>query len=301
LVVDGIELRHLDYFVALAEEAHFRRAAERLHIAQPSLSYAIRQLEVRLGATLVDRSDRRDLRLTSAGETLLAHAREVLHTVRTAVEATRAAERSDRRRLRVGYNDGEPLARRSGALGGAVRSLDVDVTFRRLAWGTEGEAVRSGEVDVVLARLPIDVRGLRVEVLHREPRAVCLPADHPLARRRTLTLRALRGVPIVRPTGGDTAWQDFWRGLPRPDAHVPPDGPVTHGPEDTFDTVATGVAACFVPESMIATVDAAGLAFRPVTDLAPVEIAVAWSARRARPPGLAGFIAAAQRLLGVPG
>ena len=293
----GIELRHLHSFVAVAERGHFGRAAEALFIAQPSLSYTIRQLEQRVGSLLIDRSDRRHLVLTEAGETFLAHAREVLASVDVALAATRAVERGGRRELGIGYNDGEPLARRPGVLGAAVRALQIDVTFRRLAWGTEGEAVRAGEVDLVLARLPIDARGLNVEVIHTEPRSICLPADHRLAKARTLTLKRIRGVPIVRPAGGTREWSDFWRGLPRPDGHVPPDGPVTYGPEDTFDTVATGAAACFVPGSMVPTVTGAGLAFISVTDLAPVETAVVWSSRRRRPPGLDAFTAAARRLI----
>ena len=293
---EGIELRHVRYFVAVADEAHFGRAAERLFIAQPSLRYAIRQLENRLGARLIDRSDRRNLHLTEAGETFLAHAREVLSAVQRAVNATQAAERGSHQQLRIGYNDGEPLARRAGALGAAVRDLRIDVTFRRLAWGTEGDAVRSGDVDLVLTRLPIDTRGLRTEVIDSEPRAVCLPADHRLARRRTITLSALRNVPIVRPAGGSPAWQDFWRGLPRPDGHQPPEGPITYGPEDTFDTVATGAAACFVPTSMIPTVVSHRLAFVTVVDLPPVQTAIAWSSRRARPPGLQAFTNAVRQL-----
>lgn len=295
-VFEGIELRHVQYFVAVADEAHFGRAAERLFIAQPSLSYAIHQLEERLGAQLIDRSDRRHLRLTDAGETFLVHARSVISAFEIAVSSTRATERGSRRQLHVGYNDGEPLARRLGVLGASVRALEVDVTFRRLTWGTEGDALRRSEVDVVLARLPIDARGLRVEVIGSEPRAICLPADHRLARRRTLTMAAIRSIPIVRPTGGDQAWQEFWRGLPRRDGSRPPDGPATYGPEDTFDTVATGAAACFVPSSMIETVMSPKLAFVPVTDLAPVETAIAWSARRARPAGLAAFSDAVRRL-----
>jgi DNA-binding transcriptional LysR family regulator len=217
--------------------------------------------------------------------------------VQLAVSATRAAERGTRQQLRVGYNDGEPLARRPGALGAAVRHLDIDVTFRRLVWGSEGDAVRRGDVDVVLARLPIDSRALRVEIIDSEARSICLPADHRLARRRTITLSAIRNVPVVRPAGGSRDWQNFWRGLPRPDGHTPPDGPITYGPEDTFDTVATGAAACFVPNSMIPTVISPKLAFITVTDLAPVETAIVWSARRARPAGLTAFTDAVRQLV----
>ncbi len=295
-VLEGIELRHVRYFVAVADEAHFGRAAQRLFIAQPSLSYAIRQLEDRLGAQLIDRSDRRSVHLTLAGETFLAHAREVLSAVQLAVSATQAAERGSRQQLRIGYNDGEPMARRAGALGAAVRHLGIDVTFRRLGWGTEGDAVRGGDVDLVLARLPIDARGLRIEVIGSEPRSVCLPADHRLARRRSLSLSVLRGVPIVRPAGGSPDWQDFWRGLPRPDDHQPPDGPITYGPEDTFDTVATGAAACFVPNSMIPTVDSPKLAFVTVVDLPPVQTAIAWYDGRPRPAGLSAFTDAVKEL-----
>ncbi len=127
----------------MAQDRHFGRAAQRLFIAQTSLSYAIRQLEQRLGVTLVDRSDRRAFGLTSAGETFLAYAREVTQALALAVTATQAAGRNQQRQLRIGYNDGEPLARRPGALGAAVRQLAIDVTFQRLAWGGEGDAVRA--------------------------------------------------------------------------------------------------------------------------------------------------------------
>lgn len=300
-VSDGIELRHLRYFVEVARQRHFGRAAERLFIAQPSLSYAIRQLEDRLGVTLIDRSDRRALRLTPAGETFLTHAVTVVGSLATAISATRGAARTDGGGLRIGYNDGEPLARRTGALGAAVRDLDIDVTFRRLTWGSEGDALRAGEIDLALVRLPVDTRSLRVRVLGSEPRWVCLPAGHPLADRATLSLSELVDIPVVRPSGGTQEWQDFWRGLPRPDGHRPPDGPLTHGPEDTFDTVATGAAICFVPRSMVGTVHSAELAFVPVSDLAPVETAILWSSRRPVPPGLHDFENAARALIATSG
>jgi DNA-binding transcriptional LysR family regulator len=296
-MLSGIELRHFNYFVAVAEEAHFGRAALRLFISQPSLSFAIRQLEDRLGAKLIDRSNRRDIQITNAGETLLAYAHEVLASADTAISATQAAARLDRRQLRVGYCDGESLARHPGLLGAATQTIQVTLTFQRLAWGTEGDALRSGKVDVLLAKLPIDTRGLSIEVLAREPRLVCLPANHRLAKRKQLNLAALRGEPFVLPVGGTAQWVDFWRGLPRPDGHTPPDGPQTFGPEETLDAVASGAALCFVPASMISSVTGDRFRFVPVSDLAPVETAVFWSSGRARPAGLDRFIGAVRQLL----
>jgi DNA-binding transcriptional LysR family regulator len=296
-MIRAIELRHFNYFIAVAEEAHFGRAALRLFISQPSLSFAIQQLEDRLGAKLIDRSNRRDVQITNAGETLLAYAREVLASAETAVSATQAAARQDSNQLRVGYCDGESLARHPGLLGAATKTMDVTLTFQRLIWGTEGDAVRSGKVDVLLAKLPIDVRGLRVEVLACEPRLACLRADHRLANRKQIKLAALRGEPTVCPIGGTSQWVDFWRALPRPDGHTPPDGPQTFGPEETLDAVASGAAICFVPASMIPTVTGDNFRFVPVTDLAPVETAVLWSSHRARPAALDCFIGAVRQLL----
>jgi DNA-binding transcriptional LysR family regulator len=292
-----IELRHLSYFVAVAEEAHFGRAAQRLFISQPSLSYSIRQLEERLGAQLLDRSDRRDLRLTNAGEAFLVHARDVLASVDRAVATVQALARQDRDQLNVGYNDGEPLARFPGLLGRSLRDANIDVAFRRLAWGTEADAVRDGIVDVVLTKLPIDAHGLVCEVLSSEPRLVCLRADHRLAQSTHLDLAALRDEPVVRPSGGTAEWVDFWRGEPRPDGTTPPDGPQTYGPEDTFDTVASGTAICFVPASMAQTVGGGLFRFVPVTDLAPVQTAVIWSEERTTPAHLNSFLGAVRSLL----
>ena len=296
-MISGIEFRHFKYFVTVAEEAHFGRAALRLFISQPSLSFAISQLENRIGAKLIDRSNRRDILITSAGETLLAYAQEVIASAEEAIAATQAAAREERNQLRVGYCDGESLSRHPGLLSAATKTVNVTLTFQRLAWGTEGDALRAGKVDALLAKLPIDARGLNIEVLSSEPRLACLRSDHRLAKRKQINLAALRGEPIVCPQGGTQQWTNFWRALPRPDGHVPPDGPQTFGPEDTLDAVASGDAICFVPASMIATVMNNKFRFVPVTDLDPVETGVFWFARRARPAGLDRFIGAIRQLL----
>jgi DNA-binding transcriptional LysR family regulator len=293
--VADIELRHLRYFVAVAEEGSFTHAAGRLFIAQPSLSYTIRQLEDRVGVELVDRADRRRLVLTDAGEAMLAHAREILAGVEAAVTAVRAVARREKKALTVGYADGEPLARRPGALGTASRYAGLTVAFRRLSWGSEAEALRSGAVDALLLRLPVDLPGAVVETLAEEPRAVCLPAGHRLAGRARVTLGDLAGEAVVVPTGGPPEWVAFWRGIPRPDGSVPPDGPATFGPEDTFEAVSQGLALCFIPASMAATIQGDEIVTAVVTDLEPVRTALAW--RGTPRPAVRAFAEAARTLL----
>ena len=289
----GIELRHLRYFVAVAENRHFGRAAERLLVSQPSLSYSIKQLETRLGVELLARG-RRGISLTAPGETLLAYAREALGVVAEGLAETVATAESETEQLRVGYNDGEPLARRPGALRAIGREAGLSVTFRRLAWGTEVELLRSGAVDVLLGRLPLPTRGLRVERISCEARAVCVAADHRLARRRRVAKKDLARESIVMPVGGNREWVEFWRGCPYPDGSTPPAGPRVNDPLETFDVVASGRGICFVPTSMIPQEDAPDLVFLPVIDLEPVELAVVWKGRRkAR---IQVFVEAARRL-----
>lgn len=277
----AVELRHLRHFIAVAEQRHFGKAAERLFLSQPSLSHSIRQLETLLGVTLLDREDRRDVRVTPSGEALLAYAREFDAQLHAALRAVQAVESKHAQQIRIGYNDGEPLSQRPAALRSAMQAAGLPVAFRRLSWGEEALALRRGTVDVLLARLPIDLKGLRHEVILVEPRAVCLPAGHRLARRRVLRLADLRDVPIVVPVGGGQDWQHYWRGLPRPGDHLPLSGPEVHSPEETFDVVASGVAACFVPASMAPPGMVSPVRFVPVTDLEPSSLAVVWSGRPA--------------------
>ena len=270
-----IELRHLRYFIALGEELHFGRAAKRLYLSQPSLSYAMSQLEERLGSALIDRSNRRRLRLTPAGEALLAYARELDTQVEAAFMAVQRLSAAQGQQLRVGYNDGEPLAQRPSVLRDAMADASLTVSFRRLAWGAESAMVRRGEVDVLLARLPIDSGGLRVDVVHTEPRCLCLQTRHPLARRRSLRAADLLDIPMVRPIGGSPAWREYWRGIPDGSGL---DGPEVHSPEETFDIVASGRAGCLVPRSMAVEGDLP-VRFIPVKGIEPSELAVVWKGK----------------------
>ena len=194
-----MELRHLRHFVAVAEELHFGRAAERLHVAQPAVSAQIRRLEKELGVRLLVRSSRK-VGLTEAGRAFLEEARASLdHSERAARKARQAAS-AEAGRLRVGLvgcTARGVLARVVGPFRG--RFPEASLALRGMNTAPQIEALRAGHLDVGFVRLPSDyVAGdLEVEVVWEEPLVAVLPADHPLAALRRVGLGELSGEPFV--------------------------------------------------------------------------------------------------------
>jgi DNA-binding transcriptional LysR family regulator len=198
-----MELRHLRYFVAVAEERHFGRAAERLHMAQPPLSQQIRQLEAELGLTLLSRTTRR-VDLTPAGAAYLDRAREILRAVDAAAdEAGRiAAGRSGR--LVVGCV-GSATYSLLPALAKALRAElpDVDFAFRgEMLSPDQAAALREGSLDLGLLRPLADTTGLTLTDVRRERLLVAVTRDHRFATRRRLRVRDLGGEGLVVHAGG---------------------------------------------------------------------------------------------------
>lgn len=192
-----MESRELEYFVAVAEELNFGRAAERLGMAQPPLSRAVQRLERRLGVRLLERTSRR-VELTPAGETLLHEGRKAL----TALEAaTRLARRAGSPALVLAVKPGGDAGMLEKILARcAAASLEVDIRF--CAIGEQQSLLRTGEADVALLHLPYDEpAGLATEVLLVDREVVLLPATHRLANRPALTRADLAGEEVF-------AWTD---------------------------------------------------------------------------------------------
>lgn len=194
-----MELRWLEAFVAVAEEMHFGRAAQRLHLAQSPLSQIIRRLERDLGATLFERSTR-SVALTGAGEALLPYAYRVLKDVRTAREAALSADGVLTGKLDVGFSGAHnhhTLPRLARGMRKEYPSIDVNLVagVRTLDGLT---LVRNGELDIAFVGIvgAIDPP-LATRVIARERVGIVLPTGHPFAHREKLALRELRAEPFV--------------------------------------------------------------------------------------------------------
>jgi DNA-binding transcriptional LysR family regulator len=209
------ELRHLRYFVAVAEELNFSRAAKRLNMAQPPLSVAIRQLEQEIGATLFHRSSR-EVRLTEAGEALLVGARRTLAEAESAVTAAQRTAAGEVGLLRLAYNwtaRFETLP----ALGQALRRErpDVELLTDEMRTYLMPAALRMGTIDVALAVYPDVVGELLYRTIRRERIVAVLSSSHPLADEEAIELAALTDDLVLFPRDLAPRLHDFYLGLCR--------------------------------------------------------------------------------------
>ncbi|MCC5033880.1 LysR family transcriptional regulator [Streptomyces sp. WAC 00631] len=283
---DTLETRELRYFTAVAEELHFGRAAERLGIAQPPLSRAIQQLERRLGVSLLER-DRRGVSLTGAGEVLLHEGRAALDAATAAARRTRRAGTPGGARNRLvlavkAAASHELLQKLLAAYAAEPGAAEVEV----LPSGTceQEEMLRDGRADVALMHRPFNsLAGFDSEELLTEGQIAILPAGHPLAARKTLSLADVTDIPGLP----HARW-------PRRGSYPPGPGPEIHDQTQLAQLIALGRTMALFPESARAWLWAEHAAV-PVTDAPPVVTHIAWPAH-SRSLALAGLIRTATRL-----
>lgn len=255
------------YFVAVAEELHFGRAATRLHMSQPPLSRAIKQLEAEAGALLFARSPS-GVTLTPVGMVLLDEARALLeHADRVRVRVSAAAGVAT---ITVGIlGDGTDPGVSRLAAAYRRRHPGVDIRIRDTDLTDPTCGLRAGLVDIALTRAPFDETALTVRALRTDPVGVVLRADDPLARRRSLRLAELGDRRWFRfPLGTDPVWQSYWNG------GRPREGPVVRAVNECLQTVlwngTVGLAPLghdLPPEFTVV----------PLADMAPSPVVVAWN------------------------
>ncbi|MFL5840676.1 MAG: LysR family transcriptional regulator [Thermoleophilaceae bacterium] len=279
-----VHLRDLRYFVAVAEELSFTRAAtERLFISQPALSKQIRQLETTLNVTLFDR-ERRSIRLTAAGEALLVHAREVMTRWDEASELMGEAAAAQRSRLTVGFQTsiGRGLWPRISACF-AQRQPDWGVDFQQVAWADASAGLLSGSTDVAILWLPVpDPDAISWRELLSEPRWVALPAAHRLARRRTIPFRELLEEPFLALPSAAGPLRDYWLATEERGNHRARVAGEVSSADEAFEAVAYGVGLVLLAQGNVDLYQPAGVVFRPVSGLSPSTLAVAWRSRDER-------------------
>jgi DNA-binding transcriptional LysR family regulator len=272
-----MELRQLEYFVAVAEEANFTRAAHRVHISQSGVSAQVRRLEEELGATLIDRSAR-TATLTAAGEAALGHAREVLDAARAVRQAVDDVSGVLRGGLQVGMVSGctiTPLFDALAAFGTAHPGIEISLSEDNSDRLTE--RVRAGELDVALigaaGRTP---EGLEALTIVSERLVAAAPATHPLSGHGdTCTLAEVTAHPLVcMPQGtGVRAVLDAACAQRELATEI---ALVASAPDAVADLAQRGLGVAILSESMVAAQDGR-LCALPITDIDIASIlAVVW-------------------------
>jgi DNA-binding transcriptional LysR family regulator len=281
--MDGLETRELAYFVAVAEELHFGRAARRLGIAQPPLSRAIKQIEHRVGVPLLVRSSRH-VQLTPAGAILLHEARKALDAVAAATRRARRAGEARQRLVVVTKPGGD-----AGLLPAVLAAYEAEpgmpaADVLLCGYGEQATLLRDGRADVALLHRPWDdLSGFDTEDLLVQRQVAVLPRPHRLAARPALTLADLAGEPRPR-----------WPGVDPPDGPGEPDGPVGPSVRDgaqLLELVALGRVVALLPDSIRDRLRP-DLVCVPVLDAPMSTLLVAWP-ERSRSLATAAFVRAA--------
>ncbi|MFD9100409.1 LysR family transcriptional regulator [Streptomyces virginiae] len=262
-----MELRTLRYFVAVAEELHFGRAATRLHMSQPPLSRAVKQLEAEVGALLFARSPT-GVTLTPVGTVLLDEARALLgHADRVRARVSAAAGTATLTIGILGDGTDPGVSRLAAAYRRTHPGIDIRVRETDLTDPTCG--LRAGLVDVALTRAPFDETALTVRTLRTDPVGVVLRADDPLAGRDGLRPAELSDRRWFRfPQGTDPAWQAYWNG------GTPREGPVVRGVQECLQAVLWNGTVGLAPLGHDLPAE---LAVVPLTDMPPSRVVAAWN------------------------
>src|SRR5258708_5629170 len=290
-----MELRHLRYFVALAEALHFRRAAERLSIAQPALSQQIQQLEREIGVQLVERTQRR-VALTQAGTVFLERARLTLAEAGEAVRLARLAGRGELGHLGVGA----VTSALYGIFPDVVRVFRqrhrlVHLTLHELPGAEQTRALRSGRIHVSFLRPPIEEADIQVRVIAHEPWVIALPTAHPFAKRERIALRAMAAQPfIVFPRELAPGIYDQVIAMCQRAGFSP--RIVQEAQMQTIvSLVAAGIGVALVPATL-QNLSRRGLVYKPLAGVsAKLELAVAWR-KDNRSPLLQAFLAVVREM-----
>jgi DNA-binding transcriptional LysR family regulator len=289
-----IEVRHLRYFVAVAEGTSFTAAARRVHVAQQVLSAQVRQLEDLLGVELMYRTSR-GVTLSPAGDAFLEGARNTLATLERTRAAARNISNSATGRLSVGLSSAAGGAEPTRLLGEFGRTYpEVEVRLRTYELTEPSAGLLDHATDVAFVRPPVAAPEVTTRTIGSEPRVFVLPAGHPFAGRGHIELSDVAGMPWVAAdlaTDGcePTAWRDDWLVKPRPGGDEPIIGAVARTIDEWRELVIAGGGISLCPASAETYYARPELAFVPSQGAPVAELCLAWR-RDDTKPALARFI-----------
>jgi DNA-binding transcriptional LysR family regulator len=248
-----MELRHLRYFLAVAEELNFTRAAGRLGISQPPLTQQVKALEAELGVALLDRSAYR-IELTDAGRIFAAEAARILGDARSAVQAARRAATGAAGRVRVGFTESASF---NSLVTSTLRSFrseypGVEISLEEHPSTELIEALRAGRLDAAFVRPPLPLqRGLSLDLLEKEPLVAAVPTGHRLAGRQRVDLGALAAETfILYPRAVRPGLADTVIAACEAAGFTPKVGQYAPQLSSTINLVAASLGISIVPESM---------------------------------------------------
>jgi DNA-binding transcriptional LysR family regulator len=277
--------RDLRYFVAVAEDLHFTRAADRLFVSQPALSKQIGMLERQLGTRLFERG-RDGVRLTPVGTALLPHARLVLAEWDRAWAAAEQAKARQRATLVVGMSTSPGR----GGLLPAIRSRftaarpQATVTLRQVSWDDPTAGLADGSADVAFVWLPVPEPGrFRWIVVADEPRLVAMAGTHPLASREVVPFTELLDEPFLALPHSAGPLRDYWLALEARDGKPPRIGDEIAGAEETYEALVDGRGVCLLAAGNAPLIVREGVVARPVSGVSPSRLALAWRTADRRP------------------
>ncbi|MBE9183643.1 LysR family transcriptional regulator [Microcoleus sp. LEGE 07076] len=192
-----MELRHLRYFIAVAEELNFTRAADRLHMAQPPLSQQIQNLETELGFQLFRRT-KRTVMLTAAGQVFFEESQKIMQQVDRAIQLGKQTSRGELGQLTVGFVSSASHNVVPGILQAfGTQCPAVKLELHELTTNEQLQRLRFGQIDIGFVRPPVEEDGINSEIVFREPLIAALPETHPATDRAIVELRELSGEPFI--------------------------------------------------------------------------------------------------------
>ncbi|MBD2246389.1 LysR family transcriptional regulator [Nostoc sp. FACHB-888] len=273
-----MELRHLRYFIAVAEELHFSKAAERLHIAQPPLSQQIQQLEAELGVELFQRKTKRQVQLTEAGQVFLQEAYQLFAQLSKAIDLTQRTGRGEKGKLRVGFTslvtyDLLPVILRRFR----EQFPEVELVLQELTTTQQEQALFNHRIHVGFAHPPLEDNTLNQECIQKEGLIVALLETHLLARQENISVRSLlRENFIMFPRHLGPGLYDQILSLCQQGSFSPKVTQEAIQMQTIIGLVSAGMGIAIVPSSL-QNLQRAGVVYRALEEKTPlVETAVVW-------------------------